>query len=322
MKEKIVKIVDVCREFHQPSNLPVIFAVICTAGLATSYLLSAFLQHDVSPIFPRISHTGNFPPASMVFTFTLGMAAIFLILISHAVSRAMKAYIDNVYQKKMLSLPRNDSLDVSAIMKSELQLCKQNHSFNRLCSFCGFLTGVGILGVGAFQTANSKLLHNISLVVMVCGGYSFAILHSLNSRALLKSLMPLSQITHLFKLRVAVIIVGTVCIIGMFIFSVIGHIKREPSDNCTVEANDFGHAFQNCSNHSDYTTRGDRGFTYLATANAGQWMWVISFFVFVTTIRYELGHQIPSANEREQRTELQGGDFQLGVTNLSHVQEV
>ena len=319
MIETLLKIVEFCSLYYQPSLLPVIFVVLCTTGLLTSYLLAAFLQHDVSPIFPRISHTGNFPPASMIFSFTLGMAAILLILISHVTFSAMKTYANSVYQQNIESLQRINSLaDSSALKEFKLQYIR-NLKFNQLSLCCGVLTGVGALGVGTFQVTYSKVLHYLPLVLMVIAGYSYSILHTINSRAFLDGIMQLSQRSYLFKLRVTVTIAGAISLFGMFVFTIIGRIKWEPSVSCSKEEIVLWQAFKNCSKRNHNWRNGDGGFVYFAISNVGQWLWLASFFVFVFTIRNEL-----NSHAHQERKEKQEGSSscQLNETDFYLEQSV
>ena len=134
---------------------------------------------------------------------------------------------------------------------------KQDRALCYLARCAGIATGVGILGVGSFQAHQSRLLHNIPLAVMVISGYTFSILQTLTLKAFLKDQVHESAIMCLFRLRTIIIVTASLGLLDFVIFLAVGFNQ-------------------------------DSKFVYYALSNAGQWLWVFSFLVFVTTLRCEL----------------------------------
>ena len=289
----VLEIIDAVGNAYHPSRLPIGFVTFCTTGLVVGYALAAFLQNDVSPIFPRISHTGNFPPASMVFSFNLGIAAIFLVQISFVVFKSMKRIINYHHQEVKSQLINNTGLDSSdALMENQLRQ-NRKHSINRLCLCCGILAAVGALGVGAFQVTYSKWLHYLFLVIMVVNGYTYSVLHTVNSRKFLKKMNYPKQ-DYLFRFRVSTLVTGGVGLIFMFTLTIIGAMKWDPLVSCTEDEKAQWQSFKNCSERNHNWKQGDGGFTHFVFSNVGQWIWLGSFFVFVFTTRNELKCKVPS----------------------------
>ncbi|GMR61690.1 hypothetical protein PMAYCL1PPCAC_31885, partial [Pristionchus mayeri] len=61
-------------------HLPIIFAILFTVNLGTTYCFAVYNQH-VDSIFPYVSAAGNNQPESCIFSFLLNLSAVFSIMI-------------------------------------------------------------------------------------------------------------------------------------------------------------------------------------------------------------------------------------------------
>ena len=250
---------------------PSISAVLTVSGLVTSYLFAVYVQEDVTPVIPRISHTGNFPPSSMIFTFTLGMAAILMNLV--------------VFTLHLLS----NKFAASVLLEKSITRCGRYKTFyarNILCRIFGFGASVGVLGVGSFQNANSRLMHNLALVTFGAFGFLFFILHSYQSRDYFFKNSSTGKV--LFAVRSILIALTALAVIGMAINTGISYSFWEPSVNCSKQERVRWKVFNNCSElHSNYK-EDDGGFVFYVAANVFQWAWLAAYLILLGSIQMDL----------------------------------
>ncbi|XP_073987211.1 uncharacterized protein isoform X2 [Rhodnius prolixus] len=175
-----------------------------------TYIVAVSLKH-VNPIFPYISDTGTLSPESCVFTQLLNTTSILL---------ACCVYIRHLQIQKQIELKWN--------LKHKLKL-------NRIATYCGYVSCLGLDIVGNFQVSNLKEVHYIGAVLCFIGGSIYFIFQTTFSFHLRKE----NATSAIFVIRFVLCIFCVILVITTLIPAVIAskqyrgvHSKKfwEPAD--------------------------------------------------------------------------------------------
>ena len=267
---------------------PLIFVILTVCGLVTTYLFAVIVQEDVTPVIPRISQTGNFPPSSMVFTFTLGMAAILMNVVVFTLHLMGNKFATSLLLVAVSEMEGYENLDGDNAGKF-IRRSEHYKTFcvrNTLCRIFGFAASVGVLGVGSFQVANSGVMHNLALIILGGSGFLFFILHSFQSKDYFYKRSNTGKI--LFAIRWFFIILGALAIIAMGVNTSFAFSNWDPSVNCSKVEREQWKVFNNCSAPHSNFKEDDGGFKFYVAANACQWTWLATFFILVGSIQMDL----------------------------------
>ncbi|GMT36773.1 hypothetical protein PFISCL1PPCAC_28070, partial [Pristionchus fissidentatus] len=162
-------------------HLPIIFAIIFTINLGTTYCF-AVANHHVDSIFPYVSAAGNNQPESCIFSFLLNLCAVFSIMIV-----CMRCAL------------------VSSIIRDT------EHTIERLnivSSYIGIISGLAMMLIASVQETAIITVH----LTAACICFSFGCVYMIIQAWVTVKMHPEYNNRRIGYIRMGIAIASTICL--------------------------------------------------------------------------------------------------------------
>eukprot|EP00116_Pleurobrachia_bachei_P008800 sb/3469062/ len=159
----------------------ILFVSLTTTLIALTYYLDVWYQGTSPAWLPMISDTGNYPPASMVFSLAAGFASLLVGIIALAVYQYYEVCISIQRDKERSTVPLSSGTSEEECYNERGPECylkiekraDRRSVYNAMLLFSAGTSVIGLCTLAAFQLNHAYELHAVGFVALCGNAYIY-----------------------------------------------------------------------------------------------------------------------------------------------------